>query len=577
MSATQSIPNYQGGYKALQAIAAQDKKTRFLPGKPHDGMLGTFISCLEPAPHGFSALVATALKIAGLCLSHFSFNTFVSLYHAVHHTIKVRSANAYFESKQNVPKPGPGIVIELKSRTQTYTHTHEFVIHNDAVWTRKRGSQEEWGLVYFDGITPVEISSDGANLGVLDQARRVHYKKIIKEFRGDKLTPDQRETVTQPDFAIARDKSTKINWKQSWFTHPQLHHVVNLFTEKHLYLASDRRAWAFSHRGFYNDHFDDGAQLQHRTGSCTTLCVLEKSGKVISLHDPWSPKHAKMQIFLPDTETTSFVADNMAVSASTFMVIGYESRLGGREEALCIRTALKDLDSLGWNPMHHYGYFPDAQKPDMQVVPLESWRDHPLPLAVQEGKGFITKNITIVQTGEGNASRRLLVEGRNENGVAGYYFKNIDEKEWQFQAYSEQSLFEPTMQPLALQKECRNPFVTTVHNYTGTQVKVNAYATAKAALKRFGQGSDASILDLTIGDKTYPLRLYSKKTLWNFIGFEGDSYDLVIPQEFHEDAILRKVFDGRKVTPVLVRVDKQQVKITQAGWFATAFTFRFQR
>jgi hypothetical protein len=49
----------------------------------------------------------------------------------------------------------------------------------------------------------------------------------------------------------------------------------------------------------------------------------------------------------------------------------------------------------------------------------------------------VTKNITIIQTGEGNAARELRIQGRNRAGQYGYYFKKIFDPSWNFKITNE--------------------------------------------------------------------------------------------------------------------------------------------
>src|SRR4029079_5268086 len=54
-------------------------------------------------------------------------------------------------------------------------------------------------------------------------------------------------------------------------------------------------------------------------------------------------------------------------------------------------------------------------------LPLKEWQKQPgIKL---NGKAGISRKITILQTGYGNASRELRVAGINQSGLKGFYFK----------------------------------------------------------------------------------------------------------------------------------------------------------
>jgi len=547
-------------------ITSLDKSTPCFPHKPKERLIRRHVTWLLQERQGLAKFAATILKVIEVCLLCLSIVGLPLLYQAIHHAWKIKSEEDFFRLSSSIPKPDSQVKIEFKTKRETFNHTHEFIIQNAILWTRKKGSQLDWKPVYYSGKIPMEFSSDGSNLIVLDENRRVHYKKILREYRQEEGNPD----------GASADKSTKNNWKDRWFSLPYLHHIVNVFIHKHLYIASEVRAWAISHRGFFNNYLEDGYKKHYVYPGCSTLYVLELTGKFIRFFDPWSPKHSKICIPLPESETSTFVGDNMSASASTLMVIGYESKKDDPLKTLKIYTRLADIDSMGWNPGFKYDYFPRENEPDVQVIPLSSWREHSLPQAVLDGKGTITQNIMIIQTGEGNSARRMFVDGTDEKGMRGVYYKNIEEEDWKFQAHSKNIDLEQE-EPLSIQKKISEPFSTTVHHYNGVEAHVRNDLPVEFSLDGFGKGSEKSILNLSIEGKAYQLPIYPKKTLWNFIGFEGDSYDLVIPQEFHTDPVMTKLFNGQRIIPVRISEGDRALKIVPSLFSACTFSFTFGR
>ena len=238
-------------------------------------------------------------------------------------------------------------------------------------------------------------------------------------------------------------------------------------------LPANPRAIAISHRGHYNDYYEDGSGAKHRCGTgVTTLYCAESNGKIIRKYDPWSPRFAKMNIYVPETSTTSFELLNMDASASHLMLLGYETAKNpegrGTIQRLTIKTKLADLDSEGWNPGLKYDYFPHPTDRKVRVIPNKPWRSHSFDFKAGER---ITKKISIIQTGEGNDAREIRIEGWNAEGMKGYFHKMVDEQDWQFKPFAAITVEQP------LDLEIRNEkgrLRTSVFNFNSRRVDFRA-------------------------------------------------------------------------------------------------------
>jgi hypothetical protein len=110
-----------------------------------------------------------------------------------------------------------------------------------------------------------------------------------------------------------------------------------------------------------------------------------------------------------------FRAAAMSASASTIFVIDSAGRSF---------TRLADFDSLGLDPILRYGW--DRRRrtspldDDVYSLPPDPWREQP-PLP-----GAATTDITILQTGQGNAARELRVGAPD-----GFWSKPIFGEQWQ--------------------------------------------------------------------------------------------------------------------------------------------------
>lgn len=493
---------------------------------------------------------------------------------AINLSFKLQSEEKFNDFVAEKNPPAKDLEFELKTDTQTFNHTHEFVIEDAIVWVRHRHTQNAWEPLYFDGFrdgkAPISMDCDGANLVVLDSENYVHYKKIIREYRAEEIAGNKTAEWFTEGVAldgaeyVAIDKVHKNNWKDKWFCLPVIHYISNLIRGKLLQLPADCLAWAISHRGRYNNYIEDTAAGQHRVEEgVTTLYALESNKRNILKYDPWSPKVAKMNIAMPQTTKSVFEAEKMSVSASTIMVIGYEitqdpSDENMLEKRLTIKTKLADIDSEGWNPGLTYDYFKHDDDPLVRVIPSEPWIDHPLKLA--EG-AQVTNHVTIVQTGEGNDERELRLEGWNANGKRGIYHKKITEKDWEFR---EDLVATSSGAPLMKQFIIEDGVLdTTIKNYDSIDSSFYHDSGLKPdiVLDNFGLHSYDSNIILDIDGKHYSFLLHKKKTLGNFLGYDSEKYDFVIPKKYHDDPKIKELFSDTHVVPVTVEEKNGQLTL----------------
>lgn len=565
-SISESFPNPP----SISEVAHEVKPAKVIPAGEKRTWLGKHVRWLKEERHGWNKVGITAYRVLETLVLTASVIGIVLLIREAQESKRLDIKAQYFQKAEKT-QPPPDHPIETKSSTRSFNHIQEFAIENGILWMRHRHSKDQWKPVYFDGFAkgrePKSLSCDGANLVVLDDQNIVHYKKVLKEIRKTEVQKSERPWLERAgvnlehDDYIAVDKGDRNNWKDKWFSLPFAHYIINLFTGKSLKIPSDAKAWAISQRGRYNDYLEDQQRHKHAANvGVTTLYVLDKNGKDIYKYDPWSPKYVKISIPVPETPQTSFEAENMSVSASVIMAIGYEVQKDHPERrTLQIYTRLADIDSEGWNPGLKYDYFDHPESSDIHVVPLPQWISHPIEL--DEGD-FITKDITIIQTGAGNNARELRVEGQR-GGQKGFFFKKVDEDRWHFEPLNESENQISRENALPLEQENTREFQTTVQNYHSEKVNIPTLSqqTVGARLSNFGQRAYHSKLTLTIDGKEYELDLHKKKTLKNFIGFAGDSYDLVIPENLHQNPDIIKAFKGQKVIPLTADQNNAQLRL----------------
>lgn len=465
-------------------------------------------------------------------------------------------------------KPDIQEKIITKTTKRTFNHINEYAIEDGIIYYRKRGVIEAWRPIFFDGREgdiPEEIDCDGANLIVWDNRRRVHYKKVLIEYRKEELDLKKNphfkgKSIDFDNYEyFAVDKSANYNWKDKWFSLPLVNYLVNIFAGKKLTIPENVKSIAISQKGRYCNYFTDGSAQRHFVSTETTLYALYNNGRDIHQYDPWSPIHADTEISLPETEKKIFEAEKIRASASTVMAIGYETNLNTRRKKLKIVSRHADIATEGGDPFLTYDFFPNPKDSSVIVLPIETkWKEHPLYLSE---KACITDRITILQTGEGNDARELRVDGQNDKGEWGYYWKNITDHDWKFIKQE----IKGNLITLAPKKNAKSDEIlqTTVHNYTGTLKTAELVQSVK--MKNFGYRSTHSKIKFLNNEQKYHIHVYKRGTFWNFLGLKNKQYDLVIPEKYHQDQTIKKIFGNKKVIPLNVSVNEKKVKLTSKG------------
>ncbi|CUI17517.1 hypothetical protein PNK_1912 [Candidatus Protochlamydia naegleriophila] len=557
------------------------KPVKLIPCQSKETWLDKHIEWLRSQESRLQTIKSVCLVVLEILALTLSLIGVVPLIWGIRAWQKQENKAKFFKMAEQARRPLPE-PISIKTSRSTFNHIHDFAIEGGIIWCRLHNNIEgEWRPIYFDGYPdeiPEAIASDGANLIVVDQNRYVHYKKVLREFRYDEINEVNRHRIENgnvdlaQDPYIAIDKAERANWKDKWCSLPywNAHFFVNLLTGKRLKLPNWIKSWAISHRGLYNNHIDDRLHQQHRTdGGTTTLYGLHQNGRDIFEYDPWSPQLAQMSLALPESANKIFEADEICASSSTIMTIGYERIRGEDRGLLQVLTWMADLDTTGWNPFFKYNYSAQPE-PNAWAIPFPAWQTHPIEL---DEHSFITKEMSILQTGEGNNARELRIVGVKQ-GQAGIYYKKINEPEWSFIANlaGERVAVQEAVPGF---KVFDTPFETTVHDYRASRMSFEAQPDAPLSshLYGFGKRSIQSRLELVVRENVYSLDLFRKKTLLNFFGVGGDSFELVVPDELLEQEEIRQLFGGQKVIKVDMRESEGRVEMTSKGnvFFKLAF------
>jgi hypothetical protein len=303
----------------------------------------------------------------------------------------------------------------VKTATQTLCRGYQFNLVDGRIYYKRTGAtaREVWLPLTGTGLP------HGPGRGFRN-ARRV----VSIAADADELYAISDEGAVYLLFVERDRKQTPFRWidRHGWPDASPL--VLNDLVARH-------RAWSVGTRDAAVLWYEDAAGNPHHYGTMgiATLYFLSADGQEIRFADTGLPSDFSHRILGP--ERGAFVSVALSASASTMFVIG---------DAGEMYTRLADFDTLGSDPMF-FKYTYERKRSDRAgddyrsnftpwALPAEPWRKQPpIPLP---GAAAISRHVTILQTGRGNAARELRVAGRSPEGAPGYYHKGIFDAAWSF-------------------------------------------------------------------------------------------------------------------------------------------------
>ena len=309
--------------------------------------------------------------------------------------------------------------VYIKTLTQTFNSYHYYLLRD--------------GLIWYKSIDPARQPADWTLFGRSGLPRNTWKPGFVKTKAVVEISADADELVALSeeglfyrycfDPSIARNSGVWLD-RSGWPEEQLLYHDRR---------TQENRAWAMGKRNLHVQYYEDPFGNQHHNGTMeiATTYVLLNDGQEISYADTGLPGDFSRNYLGP--ERGAFKALALSASASTMFLIN---------EAGEMYTRLADFDTSGCDPMFFkYTYVPyQSSVPGTDYfsnltewgLPGEDWRTQPrIPL---QGRAALTRHITILQNGQGNAARELRVAGLGANGETGYWTKPIFADTWEFKA-----------------------------------------------------------------------------------------------------------------------------------------------
>jgi hypothetical protein len=311
-----------------------------------------------------------------------------------------------------------------------------------------------------------------------------------------------------------------------------------------LYLPANRRGWSlscsvrekpetrrvdFMDRSEIVTYYTDRNGIKFDFGFTATIYVLLEDGQRIMYWDTGLPPSFSRGFLTPLFGTTQ--GQSISAAGSTVFISVVDST-----NKLRFFTRMYDYEINGSCPGLTFTFKNRSELEDPPLtngtvflgfgqrrLPLELWREH----LVDGIDQYLTSQVSIHLTGEGNSARELRIQGQDRQGTLGYYYKGIDESTWRFQ---EDARLRPVMR---IPYPYRVATTQTLKDYTGSVIKAEK-PEFQISLKSFHPlltAEEPSTLTVSSHGKTVNLALHTV-----------DGWNLVAHEKFHEDLI--GVHDG---------------------------------
>ena len=310
-----------------------------------------------------------------------------------------------------------GFVSELHFLSAEQTQWSQYI---DAEGWSEAGEWQDQAVPLSEDFPVVErilaLTADADEIAVLSESRQMFYRRKFANI------------------------FVNTEWYQGWGQAKEL----QVFFPEHL---SGHRGWSLGRitaNGVGYKEGPDGRVFEWGPAavSMETMVWLSPTGRKIYYLDSGTPP--EVVHFVEAPFRGQYQGEGINSSASTVMLI---DRYGA------VQTKIADFDLLGSTPTHPYCYMeecddePFYEPGDIRSgmsdirLPAEGWQIHAPVLAPAQWDAdtYITSRITVLQTGKGNAARELRVVGA-QDGVLGYYYKEIQAQTWSFRAAPEGDL-----------------------------------------------------------------------------------------------------------------------------------------
>lgn len=303
-----------------------------------------------------------------------------------------------------------------------FNDVNEFRLFSGELQFRPRFATSSWQKIDLpeESVGTLEISADDRNLILIDQERRLF-------------------TL----FGALENDSSLFKWTGTWgkVGYP-------IWGGPGARLPPDTLAWASSFMSTQVDKYllypVPGLPLSQGNKrwigqGVNSVYVIRAESNRITLMDPWLPTKVLEDGTLTYDESYEVCGpldgrlklSAIAASGSHLFVMG---------EAATLWTRLYDFDVAGSDEVFfRYTFSPlTKDSPADEIIPFWYGKERQLPApdwVLQPAvPGTPTNRLAMIKTGPGGWGRKLFVEGKNNEGMRGFFSKYLFDPSWQFTA-----------------------------------------------------------------------------------------------------------------------------------------------
>ena len=281
-------------------------------------------------------------------------------------------------------------------------------------------------------------------------------------------------------------------------------------------------------------------------GFTATIYVLLEDGQRIVYWDTGLPPSFSRGFLTPLNGATQ--GQSISAAGSTIFISVLDS-----SNRLRFFTRMYDYEINGACPGLTYTYQTklDQDSTDETVplglgerkLPLEGWREHSIS---KISEGHLSSEVSMRLTGQGNSARELRIQGTDFANRSGYYFKMIDDFDWQFQPY--ECLEISTQSPFPYNLDAPQM----VKNYNGQVInaKTPEFQVDLNSFHPFLTAEEPCVLSVSYKGETANISLHNI-----------DEWTLVYHTKYHEDLIGVQEGEPKSLQATIVLTPEQTIKV----------------
>lgn len=371
------------------------------------------------------------------------------------------SSDDLLDNYRNPPPTLPDRISPIPDHHCASTFNFDYYLADDGVIYARSRTPEDPKRINRGNLESVEPTPDNLGWKPFDGCG-VPYDRKMKPILSKNDQIGEIAVASEFIMAVSKRDSRVYMYKPTKKTRP-LYWSEKLGApfKTNLYLPEQRRTWCFScsvhgkdirnvdfiHPNEVVDYFTDSKGEHFEYGFTATTYVLDSDGLKITLWDTGLPGSFSRGFIVPDCTQ----GQEMSAAGSIIFLSAVNS-----ENELSFWTLKNCYERGGGCPglVNEYKKIPPQEGDTIyplgegvRQLPGETWVEHDISAI----RPYITSKVCIRLTGQGDEERELRIQGKDPALGEGYYYKKINESQWNFCPA-------PEVGPVDLEHKISHPF-----------------------------------------------------------------------------------------------------------------------